>query len=122
MAIKKYTNVKAVGLCHQINAGIEIVSTILAIDREHIDVKAWGINHFTWIVDIRDKRSGDDLYPLFREKEATYNPEYEKLSRFIFRHYGLFPTSGDGHLGEFFPYAHEFIPDEGYDFEKYEQR
>ncbi|MBO1911374.1 alpha-glucosidase/alpha-galactosidase, partial [Microvirga sp. 3-52] len=77
---------------------------------------------FTWIVDIRDKRSGDDLYPLFREKEATYNPEYEKLSRFIFRHYGLFPTSGDGHLGEFFPYAHEFIPDEGYDFEKYEQR
>nr|WP_256439585.1 hypothetical protein [Sporosarcina sp. 6E9] len=94
----------------------------MAIDREHIDVKAWGINHFTWIVDIRDKRSGDDLYPLFREKEATYNPEYEKLSRFIFRHYGLFPTSGDGHLGEFFPYAHEFIPDEGYDFEKYEQR
>ena len=122
MAIKKYTNVKAVGLCHQINAGIEIVSTILDIDREHIDVKAWGINHFTWIFDIRDKRTGDDLYPLFREKEATYNSEYEKLSRFLFRHYGLFPTSGDGHLGEFFPYAHEFIAADGYDFEKYEKR
>ena len=122
MAIKKYTNVLAVGLCHQINAGIEIVSTILDIDREHIDVKAWGINHFTWIFDIRDKRTGDDLYPLFREKEATYNSEYEKLSRFLFRHYGLFPTSGDGHLGEFFPYAHEFIAADGYDFEKYEKR
>ena len=122
MAIKKYTNVKAVGLCHQINAGIEIVSTILDIDREHIDVKAWGINHFTWIFDIRDKRTGEDLYPLFREKEATYNSEYEKLSRFLFRHYGLFPTSGDGHLGEFFPYAHEFIAADGYDFEKYEKR
>ena len=122
MAIKKYTNVKAVGLCHQINAGIEIVSTILDIDRENIDVKAWGINHFTWIFDIRDKRTGDDLYPLFREKEATYNSEYEKLSRFLFRHYGLFPTSGDGHLGEFFPYAHEFMAADGYDFEKYEKR
>ena len=122
MAIKKYTKVKAVGLCHQINAGIEIVSTILSISREHIDVKAWGINHFTWIFDMRDKRTGEDLYPLFREKEAVYNPEYEKLSRFIFRHYGLFPTSGDGHLGEFFPYAHELIPANGYDFEKYEKR
>ena len=62
------------------------------------------------------------MYPLFREKEATYNSEYEKLSRFLFRHYGLFPTSGDGHLGEFFPYAHEFIAADGYDFEKYEKR
>src|SRR5690606_23427485 len=59
---------------------------------------------------------------LFREKEAVYNKEYEKLSRFIFRHYGLFPTSGDGHLGEFFSYAHELIPANGYDFEKYEKR
>ena len=62
------------------------------------------------------------VLPLFREKEAVYNPEYEKLSRFIFRHYRLFPTSGDGHLGEFFPYAHELIPANGYDFEKYEKR
>ena len=34
----------------------------------------------------------------------------------------MFPTSGDEHLGEYFPYAHEFIPAEGYDFEKYEKR
>lgn len=122
IAINKYTNVKVVGLCHQIKAGIEIVSTITNIDKAHIDVKAWGINHFTWMVDIRDKLTGEDLYPLFREKERTYDPEYAKLSRFIFRQYGLFPTSGDGHLGEFFPYAHEMIPADGYDFVAYEKR
>lgn len=122
MAIKKYTNVKVVGLCHQINAGIGIVSTLTNIDREYIDVKAWGINHFTWMVDIRDKRTGEDLYPILIEKEAIYTTEYEKLSRFIFRNYGLFPTSGDSHLGEFFPYAHEMISKEGYDFKKYEKR
>ncbi|MBP1948349.1 family 4 glycosyl hydrolase [Virgibacillus litoralis] len=121
-AIKKYTNVKVVGLCHQINAGIGIVSTLTNIDREYIDVKAWGINHFTWMVDIRDKRNGKDLYPLLIEKEAIYTTEYEKLSRFIFRNYGLFPTSGDIHLGEFFPYAHEMISKAGYDFNKYEKR
>ncbi|SDQ17183.1 family 4 glycosyl hydrolase [Virgibacillus salinus] len=122
MAIKKYTNVKVVGLCHQINAGIGIVSTLTNIDREYIDVKAWGINHFTWMVDIRDKRNGEDLYPLLIEKEAIYTTEYEKLSRFIFHNYGLFPTSGDSHLGEFFPYAHEMISKAGYDFNKYEKR
>lgn len=122
IAINKFTNVKAVGLCHQMKAGIEIVSTITGIEKEHIDVKAWGINHFTWMSDIRDKRTGEDLYPLFREKEKTYNPEYSKLSRFIFHRYGLLPTSGDGHLGEFFPYAHEMISAAGYDFDCYEKR
>lgn len=122
IAIKKYTNVKAVGLCHQIKAGIDIVSTLTDIDIEHIDVKAWGLNHFTWMIDIRDKRTGDDLYPLLREKEAQYDPEYAKLTRFIFRHYGLLPTSGDGHLGEFFPFSHELIASDGYDFDAYEKR
>lgn len=122
MAINKYTDVKVVGLCHQINTGIGIVSTLTNTDKANIDVKAWGINHFTWMVDIRDKRTGEDLYPLLIENEIHYEPAYEKLSRFIFRHYGLFPTSGDNHLGEFFPYAHELISNDGYDFEKYEKR
>lgn len=122
MAIHKYTNVTAVGLCHQINAGIDIIATILEKEPQAIDVKAWGLNHLTWLFDIRDKRTGNDLYPLFRDKEKKYNPDYEKLSRFIFRQFGLFPTSGDNHLGEFFPYAHEFMSTEGYDFERYEQR
>lgn len=122
MAIHKYTNVAAVGLCHQINAGINVVATLLGKEPNDIDVKAWGLNHLTWMIDIRDKQAGEDLYPLLREKEKTYDPNYEKLSRFIFRRFGLFPTSGDNHLGEFFPYAHEMMSTGGYDFERYERR
>jgi len=122
MAIQKYTKVKAVGLCHQIRAGIRIVAKMIGRHPDDIDVKAWGLNHFTWMHDIRDKRTGEDLLPLFREKEKSYDPEYEKLSRFLFRRFGLFPASGDGHLGEFFPYAHEMMKDEGYDYERYEKR
>jgi alpha-galactosidase len=122
MAIHKYTKVKAVGLCHQIRAGIRIVANILGREPADIDVKAWGLNHFTWIHDIRDKHTGEDLYPLFREKEQQYDPEYEKLSRFMLHRFGLFPTSGDGHLGEFFPYAHEMMSANGYDYERYGKR
>lgn len=122
LAIHKYTKIKVIGLCHQIHKGIGIVATLLDKDPNDLDVKAWGLNHLTWMVDIRDKPTGRNLYPLLREKEKMYDPNYEKLSRFIFRHFGLFPTSGDGHLGEFFPYAHEMMSTDGYDFERYEQR
>lgn len=122
LTVTKYTEVKVIGLCHQIHVGLGIVSKILERDPEDIEIKAWGINHFTWIHDIRDKCTGENLYPLFRLKEKNHNPDYQKLSRFIFNRFGLFPTPGDGHLGEFFPYAHEMMDANGYDYDGYENR
>ncbi|WP_408008549.1 hypothetical protein ACJROX_28545 [Pseudalkalibacillus sp. A8] len=122
LAINKYTNIKVIGLCHQIHAGIKIVAKIFSRDPNTINVKAWGLNHFSWIVEMTDKYTGENLYPLFRQKESDFNPSFEKLSRYVFHKFGLFPTSGDGHLGEFFPYAHEFMSTKGYDFLKYEKR
>jgi alpha-galactosidase len=116
LAIHKYTKVKAVGLCHQIGEGIGIIAKIMNKKPEELNVKALGLNHFTWFKDIRDKNTGADLYPLLREREKTLDPEYEKLSRFMFHRFGMFPTSGDGHLGEFLPYAHEMMGTAGYDY------
>lgn len=117
LAIKKYTKVKAVGLCHQIGEGMRIVRKVLGDDALELDVKAFGLNHFTWFSEISDAKTGRDLYPEFAEKEKTFDPEFEKLSRFMFHKFGLFPTSGDGHLGEYVPYAHEMMSTEGYDFD-----
>lgn len=121
LAIRKYTKVKAIGLCHQIGEGIRIVGEIMGIKPENIDVKAFGLNHFTWMKDIRDKKTGEDLYPLLRDKEKSYDKEFEKLSRFMYHTFGLFPASGDGHLGEYLPYAHEMMSTDGYDFEAREE-
>lgn len=121
LAIRKYTKVKAIGLCHQIGEGIRIVGKIMDKNPEDIDVKAFGLNHFTWMKDIRDKNTGEDLYPLLREKEKNFDAEFEKLSRFMFHTFGLFPTSGDGHLGEYIPYAHEMMSTGGYDFDANER-
>lgn len=122
IAINKYTNVKVVGLCHQIGEGTRIAAKILNKNPEDIEFKAWGLNHLTWVHDMRDKITGEDLYSLFRENEKKFDPTFEPFSRFIFHKFGLFPTSGDQHLGEFFPYAHEMIGTEGYDFAGYEDR
>jgi alpha-galactosidase len=90
---------------------------VLGDNAPEIDVKAFGLNHFTWFSEISDKETGRDLYPEFIEKEKNYDPEFEKLSRFMFHQFGLFPTSGDGHLGEYIPYAHEMMSTKGYDFD-----
>jgi alpha-galactosidase len=118
LAISKYTKVRAVGLCHQIHCGLSIVGKMLGLGMEDIDAKAAGLNHFTWMLDIRNKHTGEDLYPVLCNVEPTIDPEYEKLSRFMFHRFGLFPTSGDGHLGEYLPYAHEMMSIAGYDFEE----
>ncbi len=133
-AIARYSAVKVVGLCHQIHAGYGMVGLVLAdvlgieipeghisthahpaiwpllgkISRqamERVDVKAAGLNHFTWMLDLRDKRSGEDLYPLFAERWAAFDPTFEPLTRRVYRAFGRFPIPGDEHLCEYLPWV-----------------
>lgn len=122
MTLKKHTDINIVGLCHQINAGTRCVATILGRKPEDLAVKAFGLNHFTWFADIRDKETGEDLYPELKQKEKEFDPEFETLSRYMYRLFGLYPTSKDDHLGEYLPYAHEMTNAEGYDYDQYAQR
>ncbi|MGQ9630100.1 MAG: family 4 glycosyl hydrolase [bacterium] len=105
----RYTGIKAVGLCHQIGMGYRILSQVLDIRDEELDVKAAGINHFTWMLDIRHKDTGEDLYPLFRKRLKDYDPKFQPLSRDLLKAFGLFPATGDGHLSEYTHWTHDPI-------------
>ena len=92
LAACRYANLQAYGVCHQINYGYRIVGYLLR-DRlgveapddfddphdpkiqkaisacrakalERVDIKAAGLNHFTWMLSVTDKQTGEDLYPL----------------------------------------------------------
>jgi alpha-galactosidase len=69
-----------------------------------IDIRAAGLNHFTWILSIHDRRTGEDLYPLFRKRFFELDPAFEPLTRDVFSAFGLFPVSGDTHLCEYLPW------------------
>lgn len=129
-AVHRYTNIKVVGLCHQLLWGFTMAAAVLS-DRwgvevpEHfhvhtdaenmknfipvareavkrLDIKSAGINHFSWVYDIRDKETGEDLYPLLRETWLHgYRKDFEPLSREIFEIYGMMPTAGDSHMCEY---------------------
>ena len=132
-AINRHSRIKAVGLCHQIYAGYGMVGVALANDlgievpegltgmhaavdqhphqmrvREQIvplvDIRAAGLNHFTWILSINDRRTGEDLYPLFRKRFFELDPTFEPLTRDIFSAFELFPVPGDTHLCEYLPW------------------
>jgi alpha-galactosidase len=150
-AIARYSHIKVVGLCHQINAGYGMVGLVLAdylgIDvpegrisayadpetwprlmqvafqaLEHIEIQAAGLNHFTWMLDLRDKRTGADLYPLFAERWAEFDASFEPLTRRVYHALGRFPIPGDGHLCEYLPWISDPItrPWEKYDISLYD--
>src|SRR5512134_743919 len=133
-AVNRHSRIKAVGLCHQIYAGYSMVGVALAKDlgievpeeltgmhaaadqfsaqyrmRQQIvpliDVRAAGLNHFTWILSIHDRRTGEDLYPLFKKRFLELDPAFEPLTRDVFDAFGLFPVPGDTHLCEYLPWV-----------------
>ena len=150
-AIRRYSKIKVVGLCHQIKAaygmagylmagelGIDVppgkfsthadpkywplVKQIASQAEQLIDIKAAGLNHFTWIVDIRRRSSGEDLYPALRAAWERADPAVEPLTRRVFEAFGLMPVPGDEHLDEYLPWCSDpqTRPWEKYDLELYD--
>ena len=116
LAIRRHTGVRAVGLCHGVAGTVVWVAALLERRPEDIELLAAGVNHFTWVTHLRDRRTGEDLYPEFRRRLGQQPPEVQPLSRLLFERFGLFPTTGDNHVGEFIGWAHEVVGRKGYDF------
>lgn len=115
-AIDRYTSLKFVGLCHQIGEAYRTVSHVMDIPKDDLDIKAAGINHFTWIYDIRRKSTGKGIYEAFCKKIQDMPASFEPMSRKLLDVYGMFPTAGDHHLAEFLSFGWEFLGLSGRDF------
>ncbi len=150
-AVNRHSKIKAVGLCHQIFQGYMMAGVALAKEygievppeltgmhaavdqaaaQEQVkkqviplfDIRAAGLNHFTWILSIRDRKTGEDLYPLFRKRFFELDPKFEPLTRDIFSTFGSFPVPGDTHLCEYLPWVSDpqTKPWEKYDIKLYD--
>ena len=111
-ALSKWTKIKAVGLCHGLDMGIDQVAEILEMDRSLITVEGGGLNHFGFYTKLTHKETGEDLYPLFAQKEAKANRlahfDHYYLSRTMYRLYGYYPYPGTNHCGEYISWANDF--------------
>lgn len=109
----KLTDARVVGLCHGVFHGKEQISRILEHPLEDLDAYASGLNHFTWFESIRSKSTGDDLYPRLREREREghWLADWDEvaLSRTLLRTFGLYPSPGANHIGEYLRWAEDFL-------------
>ena len=118
LAMERHADLgQIVGLCH----GAEMLTHLflnrtLDIPGEEMELTAAGVNHFTWLLDLRRRSTGEDLYPFVREHFAQLPPDQQPLTRKLLDVYGLMPATLDDHFGEYLPYAYEFCGLEGIDF------
>jgi alpha-galactosidase len=91
------------------------VARVMGLDHEHVEVWGTGLNHSQCLLQIRDRTTGEDLYPLLRAKEKDYEPSFAPLTRRLFRAFGYWLTCSDDHLGEYLAYGWE-AGEKGYDF------
>ncbi len=112
-ALTRNSSIKTIGLCHGVFQGMKQVSGLLGQPLEELELAASGLNHFTWFQEIRSRATGEDLYPKLRERERTANwlAEWDEiaLSRILLRTFGLYPSPGTNHIGEYIGWASEFL-------------
>lgn len=136
-AASRYTKIKTIGICHQIQFGYFILAGLFAEElglkipkdynfrwndqsialfrlmskraREQFLIRAWGLNHFTWMLSVTEKETGKDLYPEIRKRISLIRknlPSFEPLTMEVFEVFGVLPVPGDCHLCEYLPYTH----------------
>jgi alpha-galactosidase len=121
-AIFKFTKTKCIGYCN----GHELMEMALEqllemderdpadraadpVEREfmvpagNIDITLSGINHLQWLIDIRDTKTGEDLYPEVRKRirDPEKVPEGYKYSAEVCRLFGYIPSPADNHVADY---------------------
>lgn len=105
-AVRKATRANIVGLCIGVHEIVNSLARILGVPSDEVTALAAGLNHFTWIYDLR--WNGQDAWPMLRSKIEENPGIGGHLCEWLFESYGAFPAVHDGHVMEFFP---ERFPD-----------
>jgi alpha-galactosidase len=112
-AVHKSSPIKCAGLCHGVLHTREAIAHDLGLNPAELHLTAAGINHLAWVLDLR--HDGHDVYPRFRElvrgwRDTAPPPSgdpyegFQEVSARLMELYGFYPSPGDRHVAEFFPF------------------
>ena len=81
-AQSRLSSIRVVGLCHGVFDGMEQMARLLDLPVDRLDARASGLNHFAWFESVRDRETGEDLYPKLkrREREAHWLHDWDEIS------------------------------------------
>jgi len=105
MAMKHLTKINAVGLCHGVLGSRTRAAELLGKDLNDLNIVTGGLNHFFWVLKVEDANTGEDLYPLLRQRiQESCPPLVQKMVEV----FDCFTYPSDDHIGEYLSFAHEF--------------
>lgn len=133
LAIKRrFPALQLVGLCHEIASLRRHLPALLQTPFENLSFKAGGLNHFSVLLDIKYRDSGEDAYPDVRAKAPAYFTQAlsaadrmaarlhggeatsqgrswagRTLFKEILERFDYLPITDDSHFGEYIRWAHE---------------
>jgi alpha-galactosidase/6-phospho-beta-glucosidase family protein len=129
-AINKTTNLKAIGLCHELFGVRGTLKEMFDARNEDLQMRVAGVNHMIWLLDLKIR--GRDGFQMIREYidsgrqipvrtsgAARLFPSFRdhwQVKLALFNTYGYLPAAGDRHVAEFFPY---FLTEETHAGEDY---
>jgi alpha-galactosidase len=103
-ALRKYSSIKIVGVCHGVQGGIVELARILELPPHDLDCVWIGTNHYYWVTRLASK--GQDLTPELRRRLAARTvPERAPISAKLAEIYGhRILYTPDDHIVEFYPF------------------
>jgi len=129
------SKIMTVGVCHQIHYGYAIVGMVLGnelgipVEKRHfpfqytaetvyywyhtlphlvkkiVDLKAAGINHFSFMQELRLRSTGESIQQHFYDELRKMPADFERLSREFLDIFGIFPITGNEHMSEYLGYC-----------------
>ncbi len=114
LAIKRTTNIKFIGLCHQIEFFNHHFPKMFNKPLEEIKMIVVGLNHFGFLLGLEDFNTGKDLMPEFNSKCLDYFKDkwdrfqFSDLTFEVYKRFGYFPHPGDNHMVEYLQFGDEY--------------
>lgn len=106
-AILSETKIKAIGLCHGFYDFYNFTAKVLERDYSGLDIRTAGMNHFFSYYKIEDKKTGENLIPLFEQKIRNNPDILPPLTRYFWEIFGALGIDSDHHMGEYVGFAED---------------
>jgi len=94
-----------VGVCHSVRDTHAFLADLVGVPEADITFRTAGFNHQCFVVRFERTATGEDLYPIARERvEADPEGLGRRVRVELFRRLGYFPTESSEHSAEYVPW------------------
>jgi alpha-galactosidase len=107
-AFRRHLDQPVIGLCHEVKKANDHFSRLIG---RRIETRAAGLNHFTFLLEAWDRKTGEDLTPHLHDavdRLEDGDGETYAFVKHLHERFGAVVATSDSHAGEYFRTATEY--------------